>query len=80
MCQVDQMRHMIDKMYTEQLNLKSNLKFTFTKDASTNTIHTNIDDCDIKVNFPNTTPNIVDQIPATSFFSLGNYLNKKENK
>ena len=79
MNQVDHMRYMMDKMYTEQLNLKSNLKFIFTKDASTNTIHTNIDDCDIKVNFP-TSPPSNNEIPATSFFSLGNYLNKKENK
>ena len=27
MNQVEHMRHMMDKMYTEQLNLKSNLKF-----------------------------------------------------
>ena len=71
MNQVDHIRYMMDKMYTEQLNLKSNLKFTLTKDASTNTPNDN--------DFP-TSPPSNNEIPATSFFSLGNYLNKKENK
>ena len=69
MNQVDQMRHMMDKIYTEQLNLKSNPKFTLTRDVSTNTIiNTELQQL----------PNSGD-IPSSSFFSLGNYLNKYEN-
>ena len=71
MNQVEHMRHMMDKMYTEQLNLKSNLKFTLTKDASTNTPNEN--------DFPPSPPSN-NEIPATSFFSLGNYLNQKKEK
>ncbi len=71
MNQVEHIRHMMDKMYTEQLNLKSNLKFTLTKDASTNTPNDN--------DFPPSPPSN-NEIPATSFFSLGNYLNQKKEK
>ena len=71
MNQVEHMRHMMDKMYTEQLNLKSNLKFTLTKDASTNTPNDN----DFQPSLPYN-----NEIPATSFFSLGNYLNQKKEK
>ena len=71
MNQVDHIRYMMDKMYTEQLNLKSNLKFTLTKDASTNTPNDN--------DFP-TSPPSNNEIPAMSYFSLGYYLNQKKEK
>ena len=91
MCQVDQMRHMMDKIYTEQLNLKSNPNFSLLRDVSTNTLLTDTDELCLKnINLPSPTnkdepciegtktpsPNN-DDIPDTSFFSLGNYLNKK---
>ena len=68
MNQVEHMRHMMDKIYIEQLNLKNNTTFSFTKDASTNTI----------LSEPPSPNN--DDIPSASYFSLGTYLNKKENK
>ena len=68
MNQVEHIRHMMDKIYTEQLNLKNNTTFSFTKDASTNTI----------LSEPPSPNN--DDIPSASYFSLGTYLNKKENK
>ena len=68
MNQVEHMRHMMDKIYIEQLNLKNNTTFSFTKDASTNTI----------LSEPPSPNN--DDIPSASYFSLGTYLNKKEKK
>jgi hypothetical protein len=70
MNQVDQIRYMMDKIYTEQLNLKSNPKFTLTRDVSTNTI--------INTEVPSSPPH-KGEIHPSSFFSLGNYLNKYEN-
>lgn len=74
MSQVDQMRHMMDKIYTEQLNLKSNPKFTQTRDISTNTL------TDIEIISPPPSPPNKDDIPQNSFFSLGSYLNQKKEK
>ena len=79
MCQVDQMRHMMDKIYTEQLNLKSNPKFTLSHDVSTNTLQTDINNSIVEVTH-STSPQNNDEIPHTSFFSLGNYLNNYEKK
>jgi hypothetical protein len=79
MFQVEQMRHMMDKIYTEQLNLKSNPNFSLSRDVSTNTLLTDTDEPDVEVSKP-PSPQNKDDIPPNSFFSLGNYLNKKEDK
>ena len=68
MSQVEHMRFMVDKIYKEQINLKNNTTFSFTKDASTNTI----------ISEPPSPNN--DDIPSASFFSLGAYLNQKKEK
>ena len=69
MNQVEHIRHMMDKIYTEQLNLKSNPKFTLTRDVSTNTIK--------NTEVPSSPPH-KGEIHPSSFFSLGNYLSNKE--
>ena len=75
MSQVDQMRHMMDKIYTEQLNLKSNPKFSLSRDISTSTLT----DSEI-ISPPSSPPNKEVEIPPNSFFSLGAYLNKIKEK
>ena len=73
MSQVDQIRHMMDKIYTEQLNLKSNPNFSLSRDVSTSTL------TDTEIISPPSPPN-KDDIPPNSFFSLGSYLNQKKEK
>ena len=79
MSQVEQMRYMMDKIYTEQLNLKSNPNFSLSRDVSTNTLFEDTGEPIVEVTPPPSPPN-KDDIPSNSFFSLGAYLNKKEKE